>query len=103
MSSEHYQSNQDHASYYAVDGEVLHTIYSINCSSTVYKEALWMVIDLENTFDVEYVSLYNLIETLGKELYLSKVEPCYMYFDNTLIHNGTLVIFTLLLQTISFV
>lgn len=54
-----------------------------------------MIIGVENTFEADYmyVTLCNLIETLGNELYIYKVEPCNIHFDSAFIHNEALLLF----------
>lgn len=65
MSSEH--NPPSHSPHYAVDGQVKNTIYGKQCAHTSNDPNPWLTIDLENTFDVHYVTLFNRIETLGKE------------------------------------
>lgn len=65
MSSEHNPPN--HSPHYAVDGQVKNTIYGEQCAHTLNGPNPWLTIDLENTFEVHYVTLFNRIETLGKE------------------------------------
>lgn len=76
---------------------MLDILYAVNCSSTKHEDAPWNVFGSENTFDVDYVTLYNWIETLGNELQLYKVEPCNIYFDSGF--NGALLIFTRLFDS----
>lgn len=54
-----------------------------------------MIIGVENTFEADYmyVTLCNLIETLGNELQIYKVEPCNINFDSAFIHNEALLLF----------
>lgn len=54
-----------HSPSYAVDDQVLNTLNGAKCACTQNDFTPWMVIDLENTFDVNYVTLFNRIDTLG--------------------------------------
>lgn len=65
MSSEH--NPPYHSPHYAVDGQVKNTIYGNQCAHTVNDPTPWLTIDLGNTFEVHYVTLFNRIETLGKK------------------------------------
>lgn len=54
-----------------------------------------MIIGVENIFEVDYmyVILCNLIEMLGNELQIYKVELCNIYFDSVFIYNEVLFLF----------
>lgn len=54
-----------HSPSYAVDDQVLNTVNGAKCACTQNDLTPWMVIDLENTFNVNYITLFNRIDTLG--------------------------------------
>uniref|UniRef100_K1RBM0 F5/8 type C domain-containing protein n=1 Tax=Magallana gigas TaxID=29159 RepID=K1RBM0_MAGGI len=76
MSSEH--NPPSHSPHYAVDGQVKNTIYGKQCAHTSNDPNPWLTIDLENTFDVQYVTLFNRIETLGKEGNITLTDADYL-------------------------
>lgn len=56
-----------HSPHYAVDDKVVKTIWAQECVHTKGELTPWVIIDLEATFDVEYVTLFNRIDEHGKK------------------------------------
>lgn len=52
---------------YAVDGQVFNTLWGYECASTDFDTYRWIVINLENIFQVNYFTLFNKIDDEGKE------------------------------------
>ncbi|XP_052684566.1 fucolectin-1-like [Crassostrea angulata] len=57
-----------HSPHYAVDDKVVKTIWAQECVHTKGELTPWVIIDLEATFDVEYVTLFNRIDEHGDRL-----------------------------------
>ena len=68
MSSEH--NPPYHRPYYAVDDNVAKIGYAVECASTTAQLAPWMLIDLQQDFDVNYITLINRLDELGMRIYL---------------------------------
>lgn len=56
-----------HSPHYAVDDKVVKTIWAQECVHTKGELTPWVIIDLQATFDVEYVTLFNRIDEHGKK------------------------------------
>lgn len=65
MSSEY--NPPHHSPHYAVDDQVFNTWHAEQCASTMNESTPWINIDLGNTFDVNYVTLFNVMDHSGKQ------------------------------------
>lgn len=65
MSSEY--NPPHHSPQYAVDDQVFNTWHAEKCASTMNESTPWINIDLGNTFDVNYVTLFNVMDHSGKQ------------------------------------
>lgn len=67
--------------FYVVDDLVLNILNGVKCVCIQNDFILWMVIDLENIFNVNYIILFNRIDILGNIfLIYSKVLFVLIYF-----------------------
>lgn len=53
--------------HYAVDDRVFNTLWGGQCAYTDFDAYPWMIIDMENIVEVNYVTLFNRIDELGKK------------------------------------
>lgn len=65
MSSEYHPPH--HSPLYAMDDQVFNMWYADKCASTMSESTPWIIIDLGNTSDVNYVTLFNVIDHSGKQ------------------------------------
>lgn len=67
MSSEYSPHTYMYSPHYAVDDRVFNTLWGEQCACTDFDAYPWMIIDMENIFEVNYVTLFNRIDELGKK------------------------------------
>lgn len=78
MSSEYSPHTDMYSPHYAVDDRVFNTLWGEQCACTDFDAYPWMIIDMENIFEVNYVTLFNRIDELGK-----KAISCVLILLNT--------------------
>jgi hypothetical protein len=55
-----------HGSEYAVDGRIVKDRTGVQCSSTEGETNPWIVVDLGAIYNLQYITLFNRIDTFGK-------------------------------------